>query len=125
MPDVVQTLFDIARSGKCDGIKDLKPNVKYDVPFLIDANGCTPIDLALGKTSRISKEEVINTDDNFIDTELASVYLKNLKDQPFLNFGNLFTRSLELCILSEVQGLGEFLDSRFKQVISMPAKVQN
>lgn len=124
MPEGVQTLFDVARSGEVFGDKDFEPGLKFDVPFLIDAFGCTPIDLALGVSSRISDEEVGKSDNNFIDTELTSVYLKNLKDQPFLNFGNLIIRSIELCILSEVQGLGEFLDSRLKKVICMPSKVQ-
>ena len=67
--------------------------MKLDVPFLIDDFECTPLDQALGIS------DVVKSDDNFIDTELASVYLKNLKDQPFLNFGNLFVRSIKECVV--------------------------
>ena len=60
MSEGVQTLFDVAKGGEVYGEKDFEPGTKFDVPFLIDASGCTPIDLALGVLSRDSEEEVGN-----------------------------------------------------------------
>jgi len=78
MSDGVKLLFEIASGKSGESFFGYRKGNKFDVPFLLDANGCTPIDLALGINSRLEEAQEENT--NFIDTELASLYLTQLKD---------------------------------------------
>lgn len=78
MSDGVRLLFEIASGKSRESFFGYKKGIKLDVPFLLDANGCTPIDLALGINSRLEESQEENT--NFIDPKLASLYLNQLKD---------------------------------------------
>jgi len=89
---------------------------------MLNKDGCTPIELALGLTSIFKPEQ--ESGQNFMDRHLASLYLKHLSNQPFLNHSRLILRSIISCIRCEVDGIGDYLDSRFQRLICMPSEVQ-
>jgi len=68
----------------------------------------------------LSKEE---TEENYTDFEIASVYLNYLKDAPFLNQGELIVDSLINCIENEVEGVADYLEKRFIKTQSIPGKI--
>jgi hypothetical protein len=92
------------------------------VPLLLDCEGCTPIDIALGITTRTNSD--LYSEDSMKDLQLASLFLKNLKETSFLNQGQMMVRSVISCIEEKVPGVGDYLDSRFKAINCMPGEIQ-
>ena len=86
MAKQITSLFGIAKSPlpfKCEIFKE---GTKIEVPFLLDNQGCSPLDLALGINTRLPSaptgkaepEVAAEQGDQFVDLELARIVLKNL-----------------------------------------------
>ncbi len=55
------------------------------MPFLLDSDGNTPLDLALNTLKKTKKQSTTGwneqvTDKEFVDVKLAKILLENLKD---------------------------------------------
>lgn len=123
MAKSVKDLFDKAYGGMGRESDTIPEGTKFDVPFIIDSNGKTPIQLALGISDGNQKSE--SGDDNMKDLEMASMYLTNIRDASFLNQGQMAAKSIIQCLEDGVPGIGEFLDSRLILLPSLPRAIQN
>jgi hypothetical protein len=78
-------LFKIAKAGLPKPIESFEKGTKFEVPFLLDSNRNTPLDLALNNTNKTNKKSTtVRTeqvaDKEFVDVKLAKTLLENLKD---------------------------------------------
>lgn len=131
MSKTVQMLFDACHSPLVEKFCNYEVGKSFEVPMLTDNLGATPIDLALGITNTIdenSEKELakqMQGEDFFSDLELASVFLKNIKNYSYLHQGQSIVHTIIKCIELEVPGIADFLESRYKKIKTMPSQIQN
>ena len=88
---------------------------------MLNSDGLSPIDLALGIKSRINPGvEIVDKENEFSDVELAAVFLEHLKNYSYLHQGSTIMQTIIECIKCEVPGVGDFFDARFKKVLCIP-----
>lgn len=89
MAKQISDLFALANTPLALKSEIFAEGTTFEVPFLLNSDGCTPIDLALGINSRADiseeKKKQSASEDQFVDLELARIVLKNLKNAQFLN----------------------------------------
>ena len=78
-------LFKIAKAGLPKPIESFDKGTTFEVPFLLDSNRNTPLDLALNNTRKTDKQSTTPwteqvADKEFVDVKLAKILLENLKD---------------------------------------------
>lgn len=99
---------------------------QLEIPILPDMHGTTPLDICLAINTHRKADKIVfiqHTDSDIMDeikaTEneaMAEVIFKNIKEYGFMHSSQLINESIIQATKLQLPSLGDYLESRLKQV---------